>query len=481
MFWQRFRPDRRPRPGGRRATRTALRALFPAVLGMALVAPAAEAAPPGAQAAPAASGTARVDTAGTDNPRPPGDGDGHADGDGSKDRLGRPTVTRLGTFGGIRYLRYDGVFEGRTSTGRFRVPYRISAPADPHRGNGTVLVEPPHFAAGLGTLDSYLEPKLLFSRGFVHAGVGWSTFRNRILDPSVPGTFIEGGFLEDGERVDDEIVTEFGRALLDARRKVGKVRHRYVTGFSDSSYPVLRLIKSGAASGVFDLAMPFTTDTFDPQTDMATGRYRGKVVVVNSEADDSSTLIDRGVLPHRYRFYVVAGTPHVPDLLAVPPALPGLRGSTPATFVPALRAHFLQGHDWVRKHKAPPTSTQLETSRNGTVLRDDQGNAFTEDRTGRRVPRLPFVELGEARYIPGFIGSYDNVRTVGQLGFRDHAAYLEAFHREVRDYLRAGYILPEDAKVMRKRAALCPPSTYTETYRDHYDEFLAVTPCAAAR
>jgi hypothetical protein len=35
----------------------------------------------------------------------------------------------------------------------------------------------------------------------------------------------------------------------------------------------------------------------------------------------------------------------------------------------------------------------------------------------------------------------------------------------------------EDATAMRERAALCPPLTFTETYRDHYDAFTAIVPC----
>ncbi|MBT2441512.1 hypothetical protein J7E93_15590 [Streptomyces sp. ISL-36] len=191
------------------------------------------------------------------------------------------------------------------------MPYRISAPADPHRSNGTVLVEPPHFVVGLGTLNVYLRQELLFSRGFIHAGIGWSTLGDRILDP---------------------------------------------------------------------------------QADLAAGRFTGKVVVVNSEADDSTTLLDRGVAPDRYRFYVVAGSPHVPDPLDAPLNLPfPVQRSTPATFVPALRAHFLQAHDWVcdeRKGSTPPLSTRLRTLSDGSIARDAVGNAITEDRTGRRRPPL---------------------------------------------------------------------------------------------
>jgi hypothetical protein len=57
-----------------------------------------------------------------------------------------------------------------------------------------VVVEPPHFATGLGTLELQLGRKLLLGRRFTHAGVGYSTtsfgpgLDRRILDPSVPGT-----------------------------------------------------------------------------------------------------------------------------------------------------------------------------------------------------------------------------------------------------------------------------------------------------
>jgi hypothetical protein len=43
--------------------------------------------------------------------------------------------------------------------------------------------------------------------------------------------------------------------------------------------------------------------------------------------------------------------------------------------------------------------------------------------------------------------------------------------------MNAGYILPQDAAAMRARAELCPPLTYTQTYRDHYDNFVGIEAC----
>jgi hypothetical protein len=38
------------------------------------------------------------------------------------DQLLAATRTQAGTFEGVPYVRYDGIFQGETSTGAFRVP-----------------------------------------------------------------------------------------------------------------------------------------------------------------------------------------------------------------------------------------------------------------------------------------------------------------------------------------------------------------------
>jgi Alpha/beta hydrolase domain len=397
--------------------------------------------------------------------------------------LANRNTTPVGSFGGIEYIQYDGIFQGRSSTGAYRVRYRITAPADQSKGNRTVLVEPPHFFAGLGALDLYLGRDFLLARGFAHAGVGYSTtaFPDggdlRILDPTVPGVFIKGGFDDENGPTDDEIVVDFARALsVDpvARSMLGRVDRRYLTGFSDSSAPVMRILSSGQAKSVFDLLFPITTEGTDPQPALTEGRYKGKLIIVNSEFEGASTeFVDRGVAPRQYRFYAVAGTPHILDFLV--PSFASM--TTPASYQPEVRAHFLQGHRWVIEDQRPPPSVHLMASNDGTLARDTNGNAISIDGRGRRVPRLPFVELGEARFISDFIGSYDQVKTIQDLGFASHSKYIKAFNDKLTDYVNALGILNEDADAMRRRAALCPQLTYTETYRDHYDNFVAINPC----
>jgi hypothetical protein len=405
------------------------------------------------------------------------------------------SVTQLGTFGKIAYVQYDGIFEGQTSTGTYRVPYRITAPADPKRANRTVLVEPPHFFGGILGLDVWLGRDFLLSGGFVHASVGYSTAspeggNMRILDPSVPDVFINGGvILNDGNgvpengRTDDEIIADFARALVvdaNAQAMIGRVDRRYLTGVAESSGPVDRLITSGRAAGVFDFALPYITGG-DLQAALSAGRYGGKLIVVNSELEGTSAeLVDRGVAPGQYRFYAVAGAPNIPDSLMPPAVNPGSK-TTPVSYRPELRAHFLQGDSWVQKGTAPPPSNHLKTSDGATLDRDTSGNALSVDASGNAVPRLPFVELGEAHYIVdpalfGPVGSYDNVKKIADLGLDNKPAYRQAFDKALKDYLNAGYILKEDADAMSRRAALCPGQTFTETYRDHYDAFTTIGP-----
>ena len=412
----------------------------------------------------------------------------------------------VGTFGTIAYRQYRGFFVGTTSTGPYRVPYTLFAPANRSLSNRVVVVEPPHFAVGTGSLDVSLGRKFLFSRGFAHAAVGYSavkwedgTYTMRMLDPSAAGVYIEGGFEDWGGpgRTDDEIVIDCARALRSdakARAALGTIDRRYAIGFSDSASTVQRIIGSGDANGVIDLALPFTADddrsvTPEPEDAIVSGLFRGKVLIVDSEGGEwFEGLVDSGRAPNQYRFYQVAGTAHVSD-----PLVPFFaNGSSPAGHQFDLRAHFLQADRWVRQGTAPPASTRLKTSdtdpSDGTTFDvDANGNTIAVNMRGVAVPRLPFVELGEARYLGqymppdyeccGFVGSYDTVKFYWQLGFASYGAYVSAFDRKVSAAIASGSLTSEDASDMMKRVRLCPPLTYTQFYQNAYDDFVAIRSC----
>ena len=420
-------------------------------------------------------------------------------------KLDRPhRISALGTYGGVSYNRYDGFFSGRTSTGDYRVPYRIDAPTNSSLGNGAVIMEPPHFAAGPALPEAFLGRRLLFGQRFAHAAVGYSlitfgdpdhTITNRIIDPAAKGVFIHGGVVlpfEDGP-TDDEITVDFARALTTdgvARAMLGTVQHRYLAGFSDSSSPVKRIIWSGAAEGVFDLVMPIIADSDDdPQLAIADGRYSGKVMTVDSEVEwfYGRALEDRGGSPEHYRYFIVAGTPHVAHDIA----------ATPATYMAALRAHFIQAHRWVTEGVPPPPSTLLamtyaSLSHCDAVIPPDLRPAPDELKIDRdencnalmagSATRLPALVLGEATFITGFLGDYapKPPATLSALGFSSDADYLAAFDAAVDAQVASGDMLPDDAAIYRARARMSPGATFTESYFARYADFSALDDLPAA-
>jgi hypothetical protein len=126
-------------------------------------------------------------------------------------------------------------------------------------------------------------------------------------------------------------------------------------------------------------------------------------------------------------------------------------------------------------------STRLATADgDAEIARDSNGNALLVDITGVSALRLPFVELGEAKFITGFLGTYEPQPppTIEQLGFSSFDEYLAAFAKALNAQMQAGYMLQDDADVLLNRANLFPPNlfpprgaTFTQDYHDHYDEF----------
>ena len=406
-------------------------------------------------------------------------------------QLDKSKTISLGTFRGVEYLQYAGLFVGKTSTGNYSVPFRISAPAKLRSASrSTVLVEPPHFSQGTFLRESYLGRPFLFNRGFVHASVGYSTFANRILDRTADGVFISGGVVDQNlQHTDDEIIVDFAHALSSnpAVTPIGTTARCYLAGFSDSSDPVKRIVASGllAKDDVFDLVVPIITWNManpqdNPEAAIKDGKYSGKVISVNSELEwhVGRALEDQGTMPDHYRYFIVPGTPHISD-----PLCDGSLGNrtTPAGWQPALRAHFLQGHEWVAQGLAPPTSTRLARTRGGTIARDVKGNALLVDISGASAPRLPFVELGEARFIvPRALTGLDQLLgtyapqpppTIEQLGFSSFNKYLAAFEKALKAQLQAGYLLEDDKEILLERANLSPPATFTQNYHSRYELF----------
>lgn len=395
----------------------------------------------------------------------------------------------FGTFDGVAFVRHTGMFEGETSLGAFRVPYEIVAPEDPDQGNGTVLVEPPHFSLGAIGRDFVLGRAFLFDRGFSYAAVGFGDFGLNILDPTARGLLLAGqpvanpGALDpEGQTLDEEILVQFTEALTSepfAADLLGPIERRYSYGVSQTSAVTLNLLLGPDGEGVFDLNLlhlrfwpepveldaeifPRLTGDFTPPTGI------GKVVVVQSESELVRTDAEQfrsAVGTPDYRLYEVAGSPHFPQ---APPL-------NPLDTSPVVRAAFDAADAWVRGGAPPPPSAVLASAPAGQldpVYGEETGIARDDNLNALGGVRFPDLAIGRARFIasdfsldadsrfPGTFGLWVDLACEPEAGsdsdeprFRNHGDYVSAFTRQVNELRRKGFLTEADAERLKERAA----------------------------
>ncbi len=383
-----------------------------------------------------------------------------------------------GTFDGVAYMKYRGRFVGGTANGPYRVPYEVVAPEIPLEGNARVLLEPPHFFMGAGTRNVWFGPEFLFSRGFSHAQVGWSTRGLSILDPAAPDVFLSA---PDG--TDDEIVADFAAALRAdpvAQGLLGSIQRLYAIGFSQSSQPLHRLLHSGILDrGQLDLTILFTIAWYDVHEPV---QGAGRIIVLNTEGDvvarNAAALRRNHTLFPNYRLYEVAGGAHVPG-----PAF-----GNPLDWTPLLRAIFVAGNLWVTRGIEPPPSTLLEEKPKDSMgqypldpvysapqydpVRGDGSALGVLARTGIVRDenlnaiggmRMPDVAVGRAQFIAvipspllvlgTFIDLQCELMPDGSVRFPNHGSYVSASAHAVNRLVKQRFLLEEEAAALVEQAA----------------------------
>lgn len=373
--------------------------------------------------------------------------------------LGRPLVTEpFGQFNGVRYLKYTGRFEGETRNGRYRVPYEIVAPANPARGNGIVVVEPPHPAVGPGVRDIFLGQEFFFARGFSHAQVGWGSVGYEIVDPSATDAFIDAG-------TDFDIVADFVNALkrdVTAARLVGGLRAVYSTGFSASSEPLYAVLHSELAPGLLDLSVLFTVTVGANAEGHEPPEDAGRIMILNTEADvvlfGGANLRANDALHPSYRLYEVAGGPHIPNVLV------GRRSLLGNDWIPFLRALFVAGDRWSVEDRDPPPSAFLEASEAiDPVYGYPTGIARDQNLNAIGGIRSPDLEAGRAQFLAvdfDFFFLFGDVLDLrceplsdGSLRFENHGVYLSRFVHQANALESARFLLPSDRAMAVRQAA----------------------------
>lgn len=393
----------------------------------------------------------------------------------------------FGTFNGIPYNRYTGFFEGVTSLGAFRMPYEIVAPSEPGSGNGTVLVEPPHFLSGAAGRDFVLGRDLLFGSGFSYAAVGFGENGFNILDPTASGLMLAGqpanpGFPNFTGTLDEEIIVQFTEALATqafAADILGEVDRRHAYGISQTASVLMEVQRAVVARGgasPFDLTLLHVAGWHPPfpgqvRFDFLSGDFEpiggvGRVLFVESETDQVVTDAEefrRAVGVPGYRVYELAGAAHLPTV------------TNPLDHFAVARALFVAGDAWVRAGVEPPPSTLIETAPAGQidpVYGFETGIARDGDLNALGGVRLPDLAVGRAQFIasdpttppPGLLAILTgNMVDLAcepapdapndEPRFRNHGEYVSAIAEEVNELEREGFLLGADAPAIKSQAA----------------------------
>ena len=264
---------------------------------------------------------------------------------------------------------------------------------------------------------------------------------------------------------DNDILQEFATALRQNPPFVGIVQRLYAIGFSDSGNTVHEIYKP-FGHRLFDITFACLARYVEPVNIAG----QKPIMVFNTEADFDPRAVPNPAFP-QYRWYVVAGGPHVPDAALTRPSFPNpprdatapaIKGTSPINWLPFIRALFVAGDEWVRNRVQPPPSMTLKVTSDGLVLRADKGNALG----GIRHPAL---EMREAVFMPSVIrGTWTLFGGCGSLRKRlqlsEFAGYLGEFTKKAEVLVSGRYLTPAGRDRMIAQAKLSPPNTFTRNY-----------------
>lgn len=392
-----------------------------------------------------------------------------------------------GTFGGVRYARYEAMFQGVSSARRaYQVPCQIIAPLAPADGSGLVLFDwlnsstiftPFGREEAIGR--EVLTDEFLFGQGHSYAtvrcdpaGIGrlWSDGR---LDTSTE--FIQSA----GDEFD--IVVDWVKALSAdpvAVQILGPIDRMAAFGYSACGARLRGLLRLEMGKGLFDFSLVGACgsgfsfpkgngvgQTWQEKPPLAEA---GLEIDFNTESEllSGARAEDTRYDCPNYRTYEFAGTAHVPRPFAWHLGLPDADKANPADFTPFIRALFVAGDNWCDGVEPPP-SIWLGKPKDSRITRDAKGNALVRyiggepaDTTGHRLPE---VAVGENQYI-AIDPSYDDGSVVGTHrvlsggyvdltgSFTSHSDYVKKISYHARGLQELGYLLKPDADAIILRA-----------------------------
>jgi hypothetical protein len=377
------------------------------------------------------------------------------------------------------------------ATTKSTAPYTTRAvvvrPIDPRRFNGTVVVEWLNVSGGADAgPDWTLAHNQLVREGFAWVGVSAQKVGVDALkgtDPQRGDAVRYASLSHPGDDYSYDIFSQAGQALrADPKTMLGglKPRHVIAVGESQSAIRLVTYIDAVHPSAhVYDGFLVHSRAGGAPIRD----DLDVPVLVVMTETD---LLFSSGTVrqpdTNRYRLWEVAGTAHYDHYgLVIGPGDTG-DGKSALTLLEAMQhptaqpsanftcgapvnagpAHYVLDtavHDlnrWVANGILPPTAPRIETTENPFALvLDEAGNV----RGGIRTPAVdaPIAKLSGAPAGGSsfcFLFGSTTPFTADQIRARypNHGAFVSAWTRATNAALRAGFLVPADAKELVRAA-----------------------------
>ena len=349
----------------------------------------------------------------------------------------------------------------RLATG---VPYKtrviVRRPARPHRFNGTVIAEWQNVTAGYD-LDALWSPDQITRDGYAWAGISaqrvgvdqlraWSPARYGDLDVTGGGRFTT-------DELSYDIFAQVAKTLRGT--SLGGLKARTLLGAGAS--------QSAARMTVYyDAVLPQTEKVFDGYAFVVgpapTRRGPEPVFQILSETDVRSPV--RPPDTATFRHWEVAGAAHSgwhgqayrePILARDLGSAPTYQcGRPPFSRVPlhhviaAAYGHLVR---WIRADVPPPSAPPLQLNPDGTKVRDELGLAKGGIRLSQ-VEAPTALNTGDNSgetfcFLFGTHVPFDEA-ALGSL-YASHGRYVAAVVKSDVRNLRAGYLLPADARQNR--------------------------------
>ena len=374
-----------------------------------------------------------------------------------------------------------------TTSAHYKTRIVVRRPADAKKFNGTVVVEWLNVSAGFDA-----GPDWGFGRTeLLRDGYAWVGVSAQFVGVDGPAVGIAGlaplkktdpvryaSLVHPGDRYSYDIFSQAGQAIRhpDGTNPLAGLRPRKLlaAGESQSAFrmvtyvnavdPLARvydgfLVHSRFASGapIFDGPGGDVPAPSHVRTDL-----RVPVLVFESETDVGLEWRARQPDNPRFRQWEVTGTAHA-DAYLVPAAALPLLGCT---------VHINEGPEHWVVHTAiadlrrwvtdddfrPPHSPRIVVDGNGTIVRDQFGNA----RGGIRTPQLdvPIATLSGQNNDHGFCGLFGqtipfNAQTLASL-YPTHDVYVGKFERATDRAQDRGFLLPVDARGIETIARTAP-------------------------